>query len=35
MSFLKTLKISAALVALSAGGALANDVEVLHWWTSG
>ncbi|MEM0946478.1 MAG: ABC transporter substrate-binding protein [Pseudomonadota bacterium] len=26
---------SAAVVALTAGAAVAEDVEVLHWWTSG
>ena len=31
----RTMKASVAALALSAGGALAADVEVLHWWTSG
>ncbi len=32
---LKQLMASAALVALTSGSAYAEDVEVLHWWTSG
>jgi len=35
MSFSKILKATAAVAALTAGAAQANDVEVLHWWTSG
>jgi glucose/mannose transport system substrate-binding protein len=35
MTIMKTLKMSAAAVALLAGAAQAEDVEVLHWWTSG
>ena len=35
MTVLKTLKMTAAALALTAGVAQANDVEVLHWWTSG
>ena len=34
MSVLKTLKASAAIFVV-AGAAHAEDVEVLHWWTSG
>ena len=29
------LTTSAALIALMAGTAHSDDVEVLHWWTSG
>ncbi|MCC1492911.1 carbohydrate ABC transporter substrate-binding protein [Cognatishimia sp. F0-27] len=32
---MKTLKLTAAAVALTASTAVAEDVEVLHWWTSG
>ena len=32
---LKQLMASAALIALTSGSAYAEDVEVLHWWTSG
>jgi len=32
---MKSLKLTAAALALSAGAAQAADVEVLHWWTSG
>ncbi|WP_380056207.1 ABC transporter substrate-binding protein [Falsihalocynthiibacter sp. SS001] len=32
---IKKLLASAALTALTAGAAHAEDVEVLHWWTSG
>ncbi len=35
MTIMKTLKMSAAAVALLASAAQAEDVEVLHWWTSG
>jgi glucose/mannose transport system substrate-binding protein len=35
MTIMKTLKMSVAAVALLAGAAQAEDVEVLHWWTSG
>jgi glucose/mannose transport system substrate-binding protein len=35
MTIMKTLKMSAAAVALLANAAQAEDVEVLHWWTSG
>ena len=35
MSFMKNLKATVAVVALSTGVAQAADVEVLHWWTSG
>ena len=35
MNLIKSLKMTAAAVALSAGAAQAADVEVLHWWTSG
>ena len=35
MTMMKTLKVTVAAVALSAGAAQAADVEVLHWWTSG
>lgn len=37
MSFLKQLNSTAAMIALACSGtaALADDVEVLHWWTSG
>ena len=35
MTILKTLKVTVAAAALSAGAAQAADVEVLHWWTSG
>ncbi|MCK0149330.1 ABC transporter substrate-binding protein [Marivita sp. S6314] len=35
MTIMKSLKMTAAAVALSAGAAQAADVEVLHWWTSG
>jgi glucose/mannose transport system substrate-binding protein len=38
MSFSKIVKLAtgAAIIALSIGGARAADnVEVLHWWTSG
>ena len=35
MTITKTLKVTAAAVALFAGAAQAADVEVLHWWTSG
>lgn len=31
----RTLKATAAVLVLSAGAAMAEDVEVLHWWTSG
>ncbi len=31
----RTLKASAAVLAVSASMAAASDVEVLHWWTSG
>ncbi len=32
---MKSLKMTVAALALSAGAAQAADVEVLHWWTSG
>ena len=32
---MKTLKASVAMLGLTAGAAMAEDVEVLHWWTSG
>ena len=35
MTMMKTLKMTAAATALTAGAAQAADVEVLHWWTSG
>ncbi len=35
MTISKTLLGSAAALALVAGAAQANEVEVLHWWTSG
>ena len=35
MTIAKTLKTTAAALALSAGAAQAADVEVLHWWTAG
>lgn len=35
MTLARTLKLSAAVIALSASVAKAADVEVLHWWTSG
>ena len=35
MSLLKTLKMTVAVVALSTTAAAAQEVEVLHWWTSG
>ena len=35
MKFTKNLMASVAVVALGAGAAVAEDVEVLHWWTSG
>jgi glucose/mannose transport system substrate-binding protein len=35
MTIMKKLQTSAAVLALSATGALAQEVEVLHWWTSG
>lgn len=35
MSMIKTLKLTAAAVAFSATGVAAQEVEVLHWWTSG
>ncbi len=34
-NFKMTMKASAAALALSVTGAVAADVEVLHWWTSG
>jgi glucose/mannose transport system substrate-binding protein len=35
MKVLTTLKASVAVLALTAAGANAQGVEVLHWWTSG
>ena len=35
MTMIKTLKATVAAVALSTTAAHAEDVEVLHWWTSG
>ncbi|MBN2759451.1 MAG: carbohydrate ABC transporter substrate-binding protein [Rhodobacteraceae bacterium] len=35
MKVLTTLKASVAVLALTAAGAHAQGVEVLHWWTSG
>ncbi len=35
MTIMKSLKMTAAAVALTAGAAQAAEVEVLHWWTSG
>ncbi len=35
MTLIKQLKLSAAVLALTATTAAAADVEVLHWWTSG
>ncbi|WP_418591652.1 ABC transporter substrate-binding protein [Ponticoccus sp. (in: a-proteobacteria)] len=35
MTMMKTLKMSVAALALTATHAVAEDVEVLHWWTSG
>lgn len=35
MTMLKKFYTGAAIVALSAGAAAAQEVEVLHWWTSG
>ena len=35
MNFNTILRSSVAALALSASAASANDVEVLHWWTSG
>lgn len=35
MTISNKFKLSAAVLALSAGMAQAADVEVLHWWTSG
>ncbi|MEM7721710.1 MAG: ABC transporter substrate-binding protein [Pseudomonadota bacterium] len=32
---MKKLHMTAAVIALSAGAAAAQEVEVLHWWTSG
>jgi glucose/mannose transport system substrate-binding protein len=34
-TFGKSLRASVAVLALAAGAAHAEDVEVLHWWTSG
>ena len=34
-NFKMTMKASVAALALSVSGAVAADVEVLHWWTSG
>ncbi|WP_375550277.1 ABC transporter substrate-binding protein [Rhodophyticola porphyridii] len=35
MTILRKLQLSAAAVALSTTGVVAQEVEVLHWWTSG
>ena len=35
MTMMKTLKMTAMAVGLGAAPAMAADVEVLHWWTSG
>ena len=35
MTMLRKFHMGAAVLALSAGAAAAQDVEVLHWWTSG
>src|SRR6056297_2244119 len=35
MTMMKTLKMTAAVLALSTTSVAAQEVEVLHWWTSG
>ena len=35
MTMMKKLHMTAAVVALSTTAVAAQEVEVLHWWTSG
>ncbi len=35
MTIMKTLKLTACAISLTATAVAAEDVEVLHWWTSG